>query len=73
MINEIQFALLHTPIGEQDSGRTRYAAAMYFFQINVLSDDALEVYRVHAKRDYEDPKACLAKLGLPTEIKGEKP
>ena len=40
-----QWELVNTPLGEQWSGRTRYAAAMYFYKRGELSPEALEVYR----------------------------
>lgn len=63
-----QRAFLDLPPGEPGSGRARYAAAMHFFQRGMLSRRALEVYRVCAKLDGEDPRASLADLGLLGEL-----
>ncbi|SFJ42306.1 hypothetical protein SAMN04515648_3981 [Phyllobacterium sp. CL33Tsu] len=54
-----QFALLNTPLGQKWSGRARYAAAMYFNKRGELSDEALEIYRICARMDGEDPIAVL--------------
>lgn len=59
---------LETPPGGENSGRVRYAAAMHFFQRGMLSRQALEVYRVCAKLDAEDPRASLSQLGLLAEL-----
>ena len=37
--------LVNTPLGEEWSGRTRYAAAMFFHKRGEMSAEALEVYR----------------------------
>lgn len=66
--DEFQMVLLGTALGEKDSGRIRYAAAMYFFRRNMLSDEALEVYRMCSKLDHEDPKPSLIKLGRLEDI-----
>ena len=50
-----QWALVNTPLGEAWSGRTRYAAAMYFHKRGELSADALEVYRICSRLDGENP------------------
>ena len=70
-----QFDLLHAPIGEKASGRVRYAAAMYFFQRRMLSDEVLEIYRICSKQDNEDPKDRLSTLEREDKIaiKGVKP
>ena len=47
------------PIGLRRSGRARYAAAMALYQDGKLSDDALEVYRICALLDRQDPAAML--------------
>lgn len=54
-----QFALLSTPVGQEWSGRARYAAAMYFNRRGEMSDEALEIYRICARMDGEDPIAVL--------------
>jgi hypothetical protein len=51
--------LIATPLGEEWSGRARYAAAMFFYQQGELSSDVLEVYRISARLDHQDPLAIL--------------
>ena len=51
-----QFQLLNSAIGEASSGMKRYAAAMYFFMRDMISEDELEIYRTCAKLDHEDPR-----------------
>ncbi len=55
-----QWALVNTPLGEPWSGRTRYAAAMYFHKRGELAPDALEVYRICSRLDAEDPLPIIA-------------
>lgn len=55
-----QWALVNTPLGEPWSGRARYAAAMYFYKAGALGAEALEVYRVCARLDGEDPLPIIA-------------
>ncbi len=55
--------LIRTPVGRKGSGRERYAAAMYFFQTGELDAETLEIYRICAKLDNEDPIAILKKRG----------
>jgi hypothetical protein len=59
-----QWALVNTPLGEPWSGRTRYAAAMYFYKRGELSAEALEVYRLCARRDSEDPLPIIREGGV---------
>ena len=63
-----QWQFLTAPAGDKGSGRVRYAAAMYFYGRRMLSGGALEVYRICAKQDHEDPRPALAALGLEHEI-----
>ena len=51
----VQRQLLVTAVGTPGSGVTRYAAAMYFFQIGRISAEMLEIYRRCSKLDAEDP------------------
>lgn len=51
--------LIRTQPGVEWSGRTRYAAAMYFYQRGEMSAEALEVYRICSRLDAEDPAAVL--------------
>jgi len=67
-----QLALLGTPLDEPMSGRTRYAAAMYFFQRGMISEECLEVYRICSRIDHEDPGPFLACIGLAQEIEALK-
>jgi hypothetical protein len=53
---------LETPPGVPGSGRVRYAAAMHFYYRGKLSAEALEVYRILALIDDEDPAPLLARL-----------
>jgi hypothetical protein len=57
-----QLADLETPPGVPGSGRIRYAAAMHFYNRDQLSAEALEVYRILALIDAEDPGPLLARL-----------
>jgi hypothetical protein len=54
------------------SGRTRYAAAMYFFQRGMISEECLEVYRICSRIDHEDPEPFLARIGLAQEVEALK-
>ena len=54
--------------GEPGSGFVRYAAAMYFHRRGMIGDETLEVYRVCAKFDCEDPLQMLLKLGLADDV-----
>jgi hypothetical protein len=63
-----QMSLLDTPLQEHMSGRTRYAAAMYFYQRGMISAECLEVYRICSRLDHENPKPFLGSLGLANEI-----
>ncbi|MFZ2099158.1 MAG: dimethylsulfonioproprionate lyase family protein [Oricola sp.] len=68
-----QIAYLHTEPGLPGSGRLRYASAMYLRQQGELSDAALEVYRICAIRDQDDPAPLLAERGLESEIPPGQP
>ena len=65
-----QRAFLDMAPGEPGSGRVRYAAAMHFFQRGMLSRRALEIYRIAAKLDHEDPREALARQGHAIELTG---
>jgi hypothetical protein len=54
-----QWELVSTPLGEAWSGRTRYAAAMYFYKRGELSPDVLEVYRLCSRLDHQDPLSII--------------
>ncbi len=53
------WALVNTPLGEPWSGRTRYAAAMFFHKRGDMNAETLEAYRVCAGLDSEDPLAII--------------
>ena len=59
-----QWELVNTPLGEAWSGRTRYAAAMYFYKRGELPAEVLEVYRLCARLDNEDPLAIVRDRGV---------
>lgn len=51
--------LILTSPGSDWSGRTRYAAAMYFYQTGRMSADVLEIYRICSRQDEVDPADVL--------------
>lgn len=55
---------IRMPPGLKRSGRDRYAAAMYFFKIGEMDAETLEVYRICAKLDDEDPVGVLRHMGI---------
>ena len=59
-----QWELVNTPLGEAWSGRTRYAAAMYFYKRGELPPEALEVYRLCSRLDGEDPLSIMRDRGV---------
>lgn len=62
-----QWQLVNTPLGEIWSGRTRYAAAMYFFKRGEMNAETLEVYRICARLDAEDPLPIIRDRGVGKE------
>jgi hypothetical protein len=62
-----QWALVNTPLGEMWSGRTRYAAAMFFFKRSEMNAETLEVYRICARLDHEDPLPIIRDRGVGKE------
>ena len=50
-----QTALLQTPLGEEGSGYTRYAAAMWHYKQGLMDAEELETYRICCKFDNENP------------------
>lgn len=52
---KIQKTLLTYKVGISGSGYIRYGAAMYFYNLGILSDEMLEIYRRCCKFDNEDP------------------
>jgi hypothetical protein len=59
-----QLRLLRAPVGTPGSARARYGAAMHFHQQGAMSARALEVYRICATRDLDDPAALLRARGI---------
>ena len=59
-------AMLATPLAEPGSGRHRYGAAMTFYNAGLIGAEVLEVYRICANLDAEDPGAIIAARGLPS-------
>lgn len=51
--------LINTSAGEEWSGRTRYAAAMVFYQAGEMTAETLEVYRICSRLDDENPLDVL--------------
>ncbi|HEU0223676.1 MAG TPA: hypothetical protein VFR34_15895 [Paracoccaceae bacterium] len=62
-----QRRLLASPLGEPGSGMARYAAAMFFYRAGRISADELEVFRVCARMDGEDPREWARGRGLDWE------
>ncbi|HSO47020.1 MAG TPA: hypothetical protein VLQ68_03720 [Rhizobiaceae bacterium] len=62
--DERQRRLLETPVGLPGSGRTRYAAAMYFWRTGAIDERLLEIYRICCKLDDEDPLAVARQEGI---------
>ena len=61
------WTLIRTPPGTEWSGRTRYAAAMFFFQNGEMSAEVLEVYRICSRLDGEDPLDVLQRWKIGAE------
>lgn len=59
-----QWALINTPLGQPWSGRTRYAAAMYFHRKGEMGAETLEVYRICSRLDSEDPLSIIQERGV---------
>ncbi len=62
-----QWRLVNTPLGEEWSGRARYAAAMYFYKRGEMDAGTLEVYRICARLDREDPLPIIRDRGVGVE------
>jgi len=62
--SETNWRFIRTPPGPKRSGRERYAAAMYFFMAGEMDSETLEVYRICAGLDSEDPVAILQSRGI---------
>ncbi|TPK98560.1 hypothetical protein FJ938_25170 [Mesorhizobium sp. B2-4-14] len=59
-----QWQLVNTPLGEKWSGRTRYAAAMFFYKRDEMSAETLEVYRICARLDSANPLPIIRDRGV---------
>lgn len=59
-----QWRLVNTPLGQEWSGRARYAAAMFFYQRGEMNAGTLEVYRICARLDREDPLPIIRDRGV---------
>jgi hypothetical protein len=57
------WALVNTPLGENWSGRARYAAAMFFYKRGDMSAETLEVYRICSRLDAENPLPIIRDRG----------
>lgn len=62
-----QWALINTPLGEDWSGRTRYAAAMFFYKRGLMDAPTLEVYRICSRLDHQDPLSIIRERGAGKE------
>ncbi|MBO3762242.1 hypothetical protein [Ciceribacter sp. L1K22] len=60
----VQWELVNTPVGEEWSGRARYAAAMFFHKRGEMDAATLEIYRYLARLDFEDPLAALKRYKI---------
>ena len=56
-----------TPPGVAWSGRARYAAAMHFYFLDLMTAEVLEIYRICARLDHEDPLDALRAYHLGEE------
>ena len=56
--------LIAQPMGQEWSGRARYAAAMFFYARGEMSAEVLEVYRICSRLDSEDPISVLRRWQL---------
>lgn len=56
--------LINTPLGKEWSGRTRYAAAMYFHKRGDMDAETLEVYRICSRLDSQDPLPIIRDHGV---------
>lgn len=56
--------LVLTPLGEPWSGRTRYAAATALYKGGLMNAETLEVYRLCARLDRQDPLSIIRDRGV---------
>ena len=59
-----QWAVVNTPLGEEWSGRARYAAAMFFYKRGEMDAETLEVYRICSRLDRQDPLPIVRDRGV---------
>ena len=62
-----QWGLVNTPLGEEWSGRARYAAAMWFYRRGEMDAGTLEVYRICSRLDRQDPLPIIRDRGVGRE------
>lgn len=63
----LNWNLIRTPPGTEWSGRTRYAAATFFYHRGEISAEVLEVYRICSRIDAEDPVDVLERWRVGAE------
>jgi hypothetical protein len=63
----LNWDLIRTPAGIEWSGRTRYAAATFFYHRGEISAEVLEVYRICSRIDAEDPLDVLERWQVGAE------
>ncbi|KQS97778.1 MULTISPECIES: hypothetical protein [unclassified Rhizobium] len=63
----LNWDLIRTPLGIEWSGRTRYAAATFFYHRGEMSAEVLEVYRICSRIDAEDPVDVLERWQVGAE------
>jgi hypothetical protein len=59
-----QWALVNTPLGVEWSGRTRYAAANFYYRRGEMNAGTLEVYRICSRLDAENPLPIIHERGI---------
>ncbi len=57
--DDMHWRMILTEPGMPWSGRTRYAAAMHFYQSGEMTPEVLEIYRICSRIDAEDPVDAL--------------
>jgi hypothetical protein len=63
-MNSDWISLIATPLGQAGSGRVRYAAAMGLHRDHAINDRVLEIYRICAADDGQDPADMLHAEGF---------
>jgi uncharacterized protein YutE (UPF0331/DUF86 family) len=66
-----QFEQLRSASISSGAGKMRYAAAMYFYQKEAITDIVLEIYRALAKDDQTSPLDIITALNRQNEIEEE--